>query len=245
MGRSRPVHISPAADRAGTFPTTLRYDHLYRLTEETKKDTGGANLYHLLYGYDAVGNRTSRTLGSTTTTYGYDNNDKLTTINGVTSCGYDLNGNLTSTSGVLGAWTYAYNDANELITMLPSGSPPDNFSYNALGQRYRTHLGALHGGGTYWRSVFAGDRVLEDTDDAGTVTARYTLTDASYFSPMLHVWRVSGSLSRFPLYDLTGTVRGSADASGVVQETNYLDAFGVSRQAGSGTPASRFTYDGA
>ena len=93
--------------------------------------------------------------------------------------------------------------------------------------------------------MFAWDRVLEDTSETGTVTARYTLTDASYFAPLLHVWQVSGSLSRFPLYDLTGTVRGTADASGTAQDTNYLDAFGVSRQAGSGTPISRFTYDGA
>ena len=45
------------------YNTTLRYDHVYRQTEETKRDSGNNVVYSLGYGYDAVGNRTTRTLG--------------------------------------------------------------------------------------------------------------------------------------------------------------------------------------
>ena len=50
------------------YTTTLRYDNVYRETEETKRDSGGATVYTLGYGYDAVGNRTTRTLGGVSTT---------------------------------------------------------------------------------------------------------------------------------------------------------------------------------
>jgi YD repeat-containing protein len=65
-----------------TYNTTLRYDHVYRQTEETKRDSGNSVIYSLAYGYDAVGNRTTRTLGGVTITYVYDDNDKMTSASG-------------------------------------------------------------------------------------------------------------------------------------------------------------------
>ena len=51
------------------YITTFSYDHLYRETAETKMDSNNNTIYALSYGYDACGNRTSRTLGGVTYTY--------------------------------------------------------------------------------------------------------------------------------------------------------------------------------
>jgi hypothetical protein len=127
---------------------------------------------------------------------------------------------MASDSGIMfGIKSMIYNDANAL-TSLTSGGVTDLYYYNALGQRYRARLN-----GTYWRYVYNGDRVLEETDNLGTVLARYTTTDPSYFAPLLHMWR-STSIGRFPLYDLTGSARGLADGSGAVTDTYQMDTFG-------------------
>ena len=220
---------------AGNFTTTSRYDSLYRMTEETKRDSGGASLYSLLYGYDSVGNRTTRTLDGTTVTYTYDDNDKLTSTSGggqSASFGYDNNGIMTSVSGTMfGSRTLVYDDENQLTSLL-SGGVTDLYYYNALGQRYRARLG-----GTYWRYVYDGDRVLEETNDSGTAQARYTTADQSYFSPLLHMWRTP-STSRFPLYDMTGSARELVDAAGAVTDTYTRDAFGrqISSMGSTTTP---------
>jgi len=69
-------------------------------------------------------------------------------------------------------------------------------------------------GGVWSRFVYHGDRVLEQTDDAGNVVARYTTESSSFYQPLLHLWVASGSLSRHPLYDAQGTARRLADDSG-------------------------------
>jgi len=226
---------------ASNFTTTLRYDNLYRMTEETKRDSSNNVLYTLGYGYDAVGNRISRALGGVSTTYVYDNNDKLASASGggqSASFTYDNNGNITGVSGTMfGSKTLVYDDENQLTSLL-SGGVTDLYYYNALGQRYRARLS-----GAYWRYVYNGDRVLEETNDSGSVLARYTTQDPSYFSPLLHMWR-SSSTSRFPLYDLTGSARGLVDASGAVTDTYELDAFG--RQVSStGSTVNPYKYDAA
>jgi len=45
----------------------------------------------------------------------------------------------------------------------------DLYYYNALGQRMRARLG-----GTWWRYVYNGERVLEETNDSGGPLARHT-----------------------------------------------------------------------
>jgi len=133
--------------------------------------------------------------------------------------------------------TLVYDDENQLTSLL-SGGVTDLYHYNALGQRYRATLG-----GTYGRYVYNGDRVLEETNDSGTVQARYTTESPSLFAPLLHMWR-SSSTSRFPLYDMTGSARELMDANGAVTDTYTLDAFG--RQISStGSTTNPYKYDAA
>jgi len=223
------------------YTTTLRYDHIPRQTEETKKDSGGATLYTLSYGYDAVGNRTTRTLGGTTYSYIYDDNNKMTSASGgglTASFGYDNNGNMTSVSGTMyGAKTMGFNDDNRM-TSITYGGVTDYYYYNWTGMRYRARLG-----GTYYRYLYNGNRVLEELNDSGAMTARYTTESGSYYGSLLHTKRATGE-SRFPLYDEIGSVRGLVDASGTVTDSYELDTFG--RQVSStGTTPNSYRFGGA
>ena len=228
-----------------TYTTTLRYDAVYRQTEETKRDSSNNVVYSLTYGYDAVGNRTTKTLGGTTVYYGYDDNNKLTKI-GTTSGGndlatfsYDYNGNMTGVSGsMFGSKTMVYNDDNRLITIAYGGTT-DYYYYTYTGLRYLATLN-----GTTYRYLYAGERVLEELNDSGTMQARYTTEDDSYYGMWLHLYRPSGTLSRFPMYDNIGSTRGLLDASGTATDWYELDTFG--RQvSSSGTTPNPYRYGGA
>jgi hypothetical protein len=65
-----------------------------------------------------------------------------------------------------------------------------------------------------------------ETDDLGTMQARYTTENDSSYGQWLHLYRSSGSLSRFPMYDNIGSARGLLDASVVVTDTHETDTFG-------------------
>ncbi len=82
------------------------------------------------------------------------------------------------------------------------------------------------------------------TNDAGDdVRARYTLSDASYFAPMLHIWRPTNR-GRHPLYAGVGTVRTLVADSGTVTDTWRLDAFGEYLE-GTGSSSRKYQYGGA
>ena len=87
--------------------------------------------------------------------------------------------------------------------------------------------------GTVLRYVYNGDRVLDETSDAGAVLARHTTADGSYYGPWLHMWRTGGT-SRFPLFDAVGTARRLVDSSATVTDSYMLDSFG--------TPTAAATY---
>jgi RHS repeat-associated protein len=220
------------------YPTTYRYDHVYRLTEDTRRDGQGLINWQYLFGYDAVGNRTSRNRGGTTVTYSYDDNDKLISASDGSSFGYDLNGSMTSVSGPLGSWSLVYDDENRPTSITyPTGT--DSFLWNALGQRMRATLN-----GTVKRYIYDGDRVLEQTDDAGNVAARYTTESSSYYQPLMHLWIASGGLSRYPLYDAQGTVRRLADDSGAKTDFYTHSAFGYEYPPTGSTP-NPYRFGGA
>jgi len=222
--------------------TTFRYDGVYRQTEETRRDYWGALEYSLTYGYDAVGNRTSMTRDGTSYTYTYDDNDKLTAVSGggqSASFGYDGAGNMTSVSGTMfGSWTLSYDDESRLTSVTYPGGT-DSFSYNAFGQKMRAVLG-----GTAYRYVYHGDRVMEETNDAGNVTTRYMTEGGSYSDPLINQFR-TGCGCRWPLEDGAGNVRGlAANIEGAVSDWYELDAFGVNL-ASTGTTRNDYRFGGA
>jgi RHS repeat-associated protein len=115
----------------------------------------------------------------------------------------------------------------------------DYYYYTYTGLRYRAMLA-----GTTYRYLYNGERVLEELNDSGTMQARYTTEDGSYYGQWLHLYRPSGSLSRFPMYDNIGSARGLLDASGTATDWYELDTFG--RQvSSSGTTPNPYRYGGA
>ena len=119
--------------------TSYTYDNVYRLTDETKRDSGNNVLYRYQYTYDGVGNRlTENNAGEIT--YTYDSNNKLTQLvgpSGTTTFGYDDNGNMTSMvqPGPV-TTTYGYNYENRLASVT-NPSYNANYTYAADGLRLR------------------------------------------------------------------------------------------------------------
>jgi RHS repeat-associated protein len=122
-----------AADRRQqmTYPnglnTIYNYDALSRLTA-VGAGQGNVATTEFHYGYDAVGNRTSKTALGYAETYGYDDLDRLTSAvrtgagAGNEGFGYDAVGNRQSSSGNGVTTGATYNMRNEL-TARDSGGP--------------------------------------------------------------------------------------------------------------------------
>ena len=81
-----------------------------QLTGAVKQDTTNNPLANMNYFYDLIGNRTSATENSATTTYTSNIVNQYTAVNAVVPV-YDLDGNMTNYNG----WTYTYNGENRLI----------------------------------------------------------------------------------------------------------------------------------
>jgi RHS repeat-associated protein len=135
-----------------------------------------------------------------------------------------------------GSWTMAYDDESRL-TSVTSPAGTDSFVYNALGQRMRAVLG-----GTLWRYVYNGDRLLEETTNSGGAVSRYTTESGSYYAPWVHLTRDGGH--RFPMYDGVGTARALVDTAGAVTDSYDLEAFGIQR-ASTGTTVNPYRFGGA
>jgi len=144
-----------------------------------------------------------------------------------------------TSGGMYGTKTMAYNDGNYMTSITHSGTT-DSYYYTADGRRYR----ASFAGAAYRYCLYNGERVLEELGSDGSMQARYTTENGSYYRMLLHLHRPTGTLSRFPVYDNIGTVRGLVDASGAVTDTYEFDTFGRSVSS-SGTTPNPYRYGGA
>jgi YD repeat-containing protein len=99
------------------------YDPANNLTHIQQQSGSGTILSDYGYVFDAANQLTSKTEGSTTTNYGYDNAGQLLTAGGVTYS-FDLNGNRTMTGYQTGpdnrlvsdgVWNYTYDNENNVI----------------------------------------------------------------------------------------------------------------------------------
>ena len=127
-----------------TTPYKYVYDELGRLLEVRNNST---NALIEGYTYDPLGNRLSKTDGTTTWTHVHDAGHQLTEIwsGGIqqTALSYDLTGNLT-TRTELGSGTttgFAYDALNQMVWMGTGTTPPVTFAYDAQGRRLRKTLG--------------------------------------------------------------------------------------------------------
>ena len=99
----------------------------------------------------------------------------------------------------------------------------------------------LYGFGS-WSYVYDGERVVLETNDSGTVQAKYTTAGGSYFGPLLHMMR-GGNTSRFPVFDAVGAVRSLVDTSGTITDSYTADAFGK-QLSSTGSTVNPYRYGG-
>ncbi len=132
--------------RLGSF--TLVYDGVDRLRTVVP---GAGGIYATAFAYDAIGNRTSKTLNSATTTYAYNaTTNRLDVASGAepASFGYDLNGNTASD----GSATYTFDADNMLATATPTGGSTTTYAYDGDSLRKLRQSGSsstyfIHGPG--------------------------------------------------------------------------------------------------
>jgi RHS repeat-associated protein len=115
---------------------TFQYDALNRLTYSS-------GLYGALaYGYDAVGNRTSQSGGTTnlaeTYSYAANSNQLQSVVNGTLtrSLGYSPTGNVaTDNRGNGTALSFTYDLSDRMVQVANQNTPLATYAYNYLGQR--------------------------------------------------------------------------------------------------------------
>ncbi len=124
------------ADQAEPPARAYAYDGLNRLTQA--KD-GVTDTVLEAYAYDSTGNRTSATVGGTTTAYSYGGTSHRLNAAGAVTRSYDAAGNTTQ----IGAnKTFVYDDLGRMRQVLESGVVTRNYAYNGLGQQVRTWAAA-------------------------------------------------------------------------------------------------------
>jgi RHS repeat-associated protein len=155
--------------------SSYTYDGAMRVSNITHTYANNNVLASYAYGYDQASRLTSETVNGTQTTYGYDNTDQLTTVNGVTTYSYDLNGNRTMTGYSTqagnemtndGTFTYTYDNEGNL-TQKSKGNQKETWYYgydslNRLTTVRKTSDGTTNQvTATYTYDVF-GNRIEED-----------------------------------------------------------------------------------
>ena len=198
------------------------FDAAQQLTEETVTDPSGL-LYRDLFTYDAAGNRQSRTHstgdGTTaTTTYSYDDRDRLLSA-GATTFSWDALGRLESSIGAE-ATTYSWGSADDLLAVsLGDGSTVD-YSYDADGNL----VSRATADGTVEQVVDTSQplpQVVAEIDPSGDLRAYYVRNPDGR---LLAVIRPDGT--RFVHADGIGSTRRLTDETGTTTDRFSFSAFG-------------------
>jgi RHS repeat-associated protein len=205
---------------------------LYRLTNETLSTTAPTGT--LGYGYDPVGNRTSRASslsGLTNQTFTFNPNDWLTNDT------YDSNGNTTGSAGK----TYQY-DALNRLTGATNGSATILLGYDGDGHRVKKSVG---GTTTYYlvddRNPSGYAQVLEEWTASGGAPSLSRVYN--YGLNLVSQRQMPGGTVSYYGYDGHGSVRFLTGTTGTVTDTYMYDAFGTLIAASNSTP-NNYLYAG-
>jgi YD repeat-containing protein len=219
------VTITDAADFT-TRVITYVYDALNRLTG-AEYSTGES--YE--YAYDAVGNREVMTTTAGTTTYQYDDANRLTAVGDV-SYTWDDAGNLTHD----GVFTYTWNGAGRLV-QAQSVTATLVYTYNGDGVRLAQEVSTSAGTTvTEWVQDALGlEQVLVERIGATTVTYVYGLGRLSQVQDNGASHWVGWFLD-----DALGSARQVADDSGIIVLARDYGPYGrVIGEYGTGSSGYR------
>ena len=214
------------ADQLAAVTSNYAYDAIYQLTQVAQ----GANTTES-YSYDPVGNRLS-SLG--VSPYSYNPSNEMVSTSTAMFV-YDANGNMTSKTDSTGATQYTWDFENRLASVtLPGTGGTITFKYDPLGRRiYRSSSSGT--------SVFAydGDNLIEETNAAGAVVARYSQTQ-TVDEPLA---MLRSSTTSYYQADALGSVSSLSNTAGALANTYTYDSFG-NLTASSGSLTNPFRYTG-
>ncbi|MCP4356834.1 MAG: alpha/beta fold hydrolase, partial [Chloroflexi bacterium] len=195
------------------------YDNLYRLTNadySTHSTSSGQTSETYAYEYDEVGNRLKQIIDGDTTTYLYDDANRLAQLNGQAVYSFDNNGNLTQSDSLTNTW----DAANRLIASERDGTTVEPI-YNGVNDRVGQTVGLS-------TTHFALDVA------AGLPEVIYTSEGNAYLHlPGVIVAESSTGETRYLLSDGLGSVRQAVDETGSVVAYNEFDPYGNPVQNGS------------
>lgn len=244
--------------REGTV--TYRYDELARLTEACWSQTtcpGGAPATPLTcvaciggllsrpaattnpppgesyrtYTYDSVGNRLSEASDLGTTTYAYDNSDRLTSVTApgpvLTNYTFDSNGNQTAA----GSTTFTYDLADRLKTAT-LGATTETYAYAGDGVRLSASTGALASQTTkfLWDRNFGLPQIAIERNGSDALLRYYR-----FGLDLLR--QTAGSTTYYYHHDGLGSVGDVTSSAGASLTWGEYYPYGIRRQAGTGTGA--------
>jgi RHS repeat-associated protein len=220
---------------AAPFSKTFQYDAMDRLTGVCFQagTCPGATDPFIRWTYDGVGNRLTEQRPGGTTTYAYDQMDRLLGA-GSTSYSYDRNGNQLSA----GSRAFTWDLANRLRSTTGSGTTT-TYTYDGDGRRLQASTGNGNNQKTnYVWDVTAGpaELVLERSGNNGLVR-RYVNGHRPIFMS------TSSSNAFYYHVDPLGSVRNVTDSTGATQLTYDYEPFGIIRSQ-SGTLANVLRFDG-
>ncbi|MDD5199547.1 MAG: hypothetical protein PHC88_07050 [Terrimicrobiaceae bacterium] len=193
--------------------------------------------------YDAAGNRASRTVGSTTTSYTANDLNQYTAITSE-SPAYDGMGNLTSADG----WTLGYSPLGQLVSASKTGAPTQTYGFDAFGNRAYEESS-----GNYSRKLLYVGRQpfdsYETPSGGGTAVAKSYVFGPGIDHPICEVTGNAATIN-YQLQDVNGNVVALIDAAGAVTERYTYDAWGkptvydASWTVQGSAPQSRFLFTG-
>jgi RHS repeat-associated protein len=203
------------------------------LTAET--NTGGYGAMSVIY--DSLGNITSKSVGSSTLSYAYNNSlhkHAISAVNGY-SFSYDANGNMTdgwdfTTFSSPKSRTLVYNADNMPTSITYNGSTTTSLAYDGAGSRVAKTVGTTS---TYY---------VSDQCELTKVGSNPATTTLYIFAGNQRVAQiVNGTVSYF----YKDHLRSSAvitDSNGTATETTIYEPFGIMRaHTGSTTSTYKFT----
>ncbi len=179
-----------------------------------------------VYTYDPLGNRLSKTAGTSTTYYSYDAANQLPAVCvGTHGCAqnvsYDLNGNVTAGPST----SYACNAENRLVWASVTGQVEQTYAYDDQGRRIRKTVGA-----TTTQYLYDGPDIVAEYSTWAAPTARTTHGPGTD-DPIL---RATATATQYYHADGLGSVVAVSNGTGGTDATGQYDAWGV-RIGGTGT----------